>query len=90
MTNNTICISCGRNLPAKYDTSLCERCLLGLNLRIGEDKAAQVLDELNNILANFPTDIAAAFNKDPAARSIVEVLTAHPRIQGSITMEFTC
>ncbi|WEU41095.1 MAG: serine O-acetyltransferase [Candidatus Odinarchaeum yellowstonii] len=36
---------------------------------------------MNNVLTNFPTDISAAFNKDPAARSIVEVLTAYPGIQ---------
>ncbi len=79
--NNLICISCGKTLTSKYDTRLCEKCLLGLNLKIEADKVAKVVEELNNILVNFPTDISAAFNKDPAASSIVEVLTAYPGIQ---------
>ncbi|MFX0097554.1 MAG: serine O-acetyltransferase [Candidatus Hodarchaeota archaeon] len=33
------------------------------------------------MLAVFGSDVAAAFNKDPAARSLVEVLTSYPGIQ---------
>jgi len=81
LKNTLTCIGCGKNLSAKYNANLCESCLLGLSLQLKAEDAAHIITEINNVLTNFPTDISAAFNKDPAARSIVEVLTAYPGIQ---------
>ncbi|NMC08006.1 MAG: serine O-acetyltransferase [Candidatus Lokiarchaeota archaeon] len=41
----------------------------------------QVKEELNFILESFVSDVTAAFTKDPAALSVIEVLTAYPGTQ---------
>jgi len=77
---NFLCVSCGKQLSDKYTKNICVNCLLGLNLKIDENEAENVIKDLNEILEFFGSDIAAAFNKDPAAKSIVEVLTSYPGV----------
>lgn len=81
MRKDAVCIGCGAELTDKYERKVCVQCLLGLDLRVTEEQSKDIIRQLNEILATFGTDVAAAFNKDPAARSLVEVLTSYPGIQ---------
>ncbi|MHA1314626.1 MAG: serine O-acetyltransferase, partial [Candidatus Helarchaeota archaeon] len=58
--------------------NLCVKCLLNLDFKIEEADQEKVRDHLNRILDEFSSDVKAAFEKDPAARSLVEVLTSYP------------
>lgn len=74
------CLSCGRDLTNKYNRNICETCLLGLDFRVKEDETGNIIKNLNDILINFSSDVGAAFKKDPAARSLVDVLTCYPGV----------
>jgi len=58
----------------------CVECLTNLKLE-PEIDVAKLQDELKQILECFSSDVKAAFEKDPAALSLVEVLTSYPGIQ---------
>jgi serine O-acetyltransferase len=50
-------------------------------LSISLENPDDIKRELENIFRYFSIDVVSAFNKDPAAKSIVEVLTSYPGIQ---------
>lgn len=72
------CLNCGHALSDKETESLCAKCLLNINFNIDQVDYNQVKGHLNEILDRFSSDVRAAFQKDPAARSLVEVLTSYP------------
>ncbi len=80
--NQLICIRCGNKLEEKENfTNYCEECFLNFKLEIKKEDKDMVFEELEKILHHFNSDVSSAFRKDPAAKSIVEVLTSYPGIQ---------
>jgi serine O-acetyltransferase len=75
---NLMCLGCGDKLSAKEKTDFCAKCLLNLEFGIQETDSNLIKEHLNSILDAFGSDVRTAFQKDPAARSVVEVLTAYP------------
>lgn len=62
-------------------TKQCRNCIAELDINFeGKDKE-YILSEIEKIFRCFVTDVTSAFDKDPAARSISEVLTSYPGIQ---------
>ncbi|MBA7559995.1 2,3,4,5-tetrahydropyridine-2,6-dicarboxylate N-acetyltransferase [subsurface metagenome] len=55
--------------------------LLGMDSEIKIKNKDQVMSQLEELMQCFVSDITGAFNKDPAAKSIVEVMTSYPGIQ---------
>ncbi len=78
------CLGCGVQLGEKDQENLCAKCLLNLEFDIEEIDFAKIRDHLLKILDHFSSDVRSAFEKDPAARSIVEVLTSYPGIKAII------
>ncbi|MBS7251200.1 MAG: serine O-acetyltransferase [Candidatus Freyarchaeota archaeon] len=81
MENKLECLICGSTLSPKEKNEYCSKCLLGLSFELEEKDLEKIEKNLKAILDSFGSDIRAAFTKDPAARSLVEVLTAYPGIQ---------
>lgn len=81
MENRLECLFCGDTLSPDEKSAYCSKCLLGLNFELKEEDLRKIYEHLKYILDSFGSDIHAAFVKDPAARSLVEVLTAYPGIQ---------
>ncbi|MBY8993623.1 MAG: serine O-acetyltransferase [Candidatus Heimdallarchaeota archaeon] len=52
-----------------------------MDFQIPEDKKSSIIEDVKKIFDNLTSDVTAAFNKDPAADSIVTVLTSYPGIQ---------
>ncbi|NHJ47058.1 MAG: serine O-acetyltransferase [Asgard group archaeon] len=48
--------------------------------RIPEENKDSIIEDLEHIFEHFASDVTAAFKKDPAADSIVTVLTSYPGI----------
>jgi len=78
MTQGLICLGCGGKLSAKERSEFCTKCLLNLEFGIKEADYPRIKSHLESILDSFGSDVQAAFQKDPAARSLVEVLTSYP------------
>ncbi|NVM52840.1 MAG: serine O-acetyltransferase [Candidatus Helarchaeota archaeon] len=78
MEPNLICLGCGDKLSAKEKSEFCAKCLLNFDFGIDEKDFEKIKEHLNAILDTFGSDVRTAFLKDPAARSIVEVLTSYP------------
>lgn len=78
MDQNLACLGCGDNLSAKEKNEYCAKCLLNLEFGIEEKDFDKIKDHLNAILDTFGSDVRTAFQKDPAAKSLVEVLTSYP------------
>ena len=77
------CLNCGRDLASKEKTgkSFCAECILDLDYN-AEDISHEELDSLLQMILNFfVSDVRAAFNKDPAATTLLEVLTSYPGIK---------
>jgi len=77
------CLNCGRDLASKEKAgkSFCAECILDLDYD-AEDISHEELDSLlQKILNFFVSDVRAAFNKDPAATTLLEVLTSYPGIK---------
>jgi len=72
-----LCLKCGQ---FSEDGTTCIRCLEGIQLVDQIMDAEKLRTELAVILDNFGSDVAAAFRKDPAAGSVMEVLY-YPGIQ---------
>jgi len=71
-------LNCGDKLSDKEKSEYCAKCLLNLDFGI-EDKDFEIIKaHLNAILDSFGSDVRTAFQKDPAAKSLVEVLTSYP------------
>jgi serine O-acetyltransferase len=77
------CLSCGKILTPKEQSegSSCAECVLDMKFQISEIDRQELDKELTKILDFFISDVSAAFNKDPAARSLLEVLTSYPGIK---------
>ncbi len=80
MEKNLECLICGDILSPKEKSEYCSKCLLGLSFELKDEDLEKIRENLKSILDSFGSDIRAAFTKDPAARSVVEVLTAYPGI----------
>ncbi|MFX0135207.1 MAG: serine O-acetyltransferase [Candidatus Hodarchaeota archaeon] len=75
------CLNCGNLLGKKETENLCSKCLLNLKFETEEIDFGHMEDHLIQILDQFSSDVRSAFEKDPAARSLVEVLTSYPGIK---------
>ncbi len=77
------CLNCGKRLSPKEQTEgpSCAECVLGMKFEITELEHQNIDEELGKILDFFVSDVSAAFNKDPAAKSLLEVLTGYPGIK---------
>lgn len=77
------CLNCGKNLAIKEKDgpAYCAECILDLNYRTSDVDRKEIDKELQKILDFFVSDVSAAFNKDPAASSLLEVLTSYPGIK---------
>ena len=54
---------------------------MGLKVEIPKTQRESIFQDLEDIMQYFVSDVTTAFKKDPAAKSIVEVLTSYPGIQ---------
>jgi len=77
------CLNCGKLLDSKVKKSYnyCAECILDLKFDKNDLDRKEIDLNLQYILDFFISDVNAAFNKDPAARSIIEVLTSYPGIK---------
>ncbi len=77
------CLNCGKLLDSKVKKSYnyCAECILDLKFDKNTLDRKEIDLNLQYILDFFISDVNAAFNKDPAARSIIEVLTSYPGIK---------
>ncbi|TFG29193.1 MAG: serine O-acetyltransferase [Promethearchaeota archaeon] len=77
------CLNCGKRLSPKEQTEgpSCAECVLGIKFEITDLDHKNIDEELAKILDFFVSDVSAAFNKDPAAKSLLEVLTGYPGIK---------
>ncbi len=79
-----LCPKCGTVLTEK-ERGVCVNCLLTLGeIPLDHIESSTVKNDLMEVVRLFPRDIAAAFNKDPAAVNIMEVLSSYPGIQAII------
>ena len=77
------CLSCGKKLgpKSKNNHRQCTECLLRLEFKTEDTDIEFIQKYLQGILDFFVSDVSAAFNKDPAARTLIEVLTSYPGIK---------
>ena len=77
------CLSCGKRLDSKSKKNhgQCTECLLKLEFKAEDINIEFIQKYLQGILDFFVSDVNAAFNKDPAARTLIEVLTSYPGIK---------
>lgn len=75
------CLNCGKQFGQKDTGNLCAKCLLNLEFKIENIDFNNIKEHLTQILELFSGDVRAAFEKDPAAYSLVEVLTSYPGIK---------
>lgn len=83
MDNFLRCLSCGKKLGPKSKTihNQCTECVLKLDFKTEDLNQDKIDSNLQKILNFFISDVNAAFNKDPAARTLLEVLTSYPGIK---------
>jgi serine O-acetyltransferase len=62
-------------------TEECKDCISNLKINIKTLDKDYIYEEVEKIFNYFITDVTSAFDKDPAARSISEILTSYPGIQ---------
>ena len=77
------CLNCGKSLKTKADENVpyCAECILKLEFNIQDIDGGQIITDLQGILDFFISDIYAALKKDPAAHSLVEVLSSYPGVK---------
>lgn len=77
------CLSCGKKLGVKSINGgkQCPDCLLKLEFKTEDLDYREINKYLQGILNFFVSDVNAAFYKDPAARTLIEVLTSYPGIK---------
>lgn len=78
------CLSCGKDLGTKlpYEGhNYCVECVMKLDFKTQEINQAQADIHLQKILDFFISDVSCVFHKDPAAHTLIEVLTSYPGIK---------
>lgn len=77
------CLNCGKCLDSKEKKHYnhCAECILDLNFSSKDLDHEEIDKNLQKILDFFVSDVASAFKKDPAAYSLIEVLTSYPGIK---------
>jgi len=77
------CLSCGKNIgrEAEEHYNYCTECMLKLDFQTSDIDHNELDRCLQKILNFFVSDVNAAFTKDPAANTILEVLTSYPGIK---------
>ncbi|MFX1344589.1 MAG: serine O-acetyltransferase [Promethearchaeota archaeon] len=76
------CLSCGRILSGKEEAHpYCSECILDLDFKAADINHKELDKNLQRILDFFISDVRSAFTKDPAAKSLLEVLTSYPGIK---------
>lgn len=76
------CLSCGRMLHGKEEFHpFCSECILDLDFKASDIDHQELDQNLQRILDFFISDVRSAFTKDPAAKSLLEVLTSYPGIK---------
>ncbi len=77
------CLRCGKNLTEKeqMEGPSCAECVLDMKFEISSLEHGEVDSFLTKILNFFISDVSTAFNKDPAANTLIEVLTSYPGIK---------
>lgn len=78
MDHSLVCLGCGDKLSAKEKNEYCAKCLLNLDFGLDGVDFEDIKTHLLAILDSFGLDLRTAFRKDPAAKSLVEVLTSYP------------
>ncbi|MFW9771893.1 MAG: serine O-acetyltransferase [Candidatus Thorarchaeota archaeon] len=77
------CLNCGKKLGSKSGKihNQCTECMLRLDFKSEDINHKDIDENLQKILDFFISDVNAAFNKDPAANTLLEVLTSYPGIK---------
>lgn len=77
------CLNCGKCLDSKEKEhyNYCAECILDLNFMTKDLDHEESDRNLQKILDFFVSDVTSAFRKDPAAHSLIEVLTSYPGIK---------
>lgn len=77
------CLNCGKCLDSKEKEhyNYCAACILDLNFKSKDLDHEEIDKYLQKILDFFESDVTSAFRKDPAAHSLMEVLTSYPGIR---------
>jgi serine O-acetyltransferase len=77
------CLSCGKRLEKtkKNGINYCTDCILDLDYTTEQLDHQKIDKYLQQVLDFFVSDVNAAFNKDPAAHSLIEVLTSYPGLK---------
>ena len=77
------CLHCGKIKDDSEQEVVrsCAECILNLDFQASELKTEDINTYLQRILDFFISDVQAAFQQDPAAKTIVEVLTSYPGIK---------
>jgi len=77
------CLRCGKNLTQKeqLEGPSCAECVLDMQFEVTNLERSELDSNLNRILNFFISDVSTAFNKDPAANTLIEVLTSYPGIK---------
>lgn len=77
------CLRCGKNLTQKeqLEGPSCAECVLDMQFEVTNLERSEIDKNLDGILNFFISDVSAAFNKDPAANTLIEVLTSYPGIK---------
>ncbi len=78
------CLNCGKCLDSKEKEhyNYCAECILDLSFKCKDLDHEEIDKNLQKILDFFESDVTSAFRKDPAAHSLIEVLTSYPGIKG--------
>ena len=80
------CLNCGKHLTSKetQEGQSCAECVLGMKFDLSAIDHKSLDLQLQRILNFFVSDVSAAFNKDPAAYTLLEVLTSYPGIKATL------
>lgn len=77
------CLNCGKKLGTEdYEgPNFCAECMMKLDFKPREINKAKADKHLQRILDFFISDVSCVFYKDPAAHTLIEVLTTYPGIK---------
>ncbi len=78
---NHDCANCGYAKKKENFLDFCKDCFIDLQLKVELKNKDHAVKHLEELLEYFVSDVSAAFNKDPAAKSIIEIFTSYPGVQ---------